>query len=267
MLSLGKKVRLERIKHGPSGKVLFVTVDHSITRGVFPGLVNMKEAMRKIVAGKPDAITMHKGIAEEFFYPYAGEVSLVLKASSFSPYQPTYDTWVAWVDEAVRLGADAISMGVLVGGEKQAEMLHHLGLISREASLAGMPLIAHIYPKGELIKEDEQLSVKALSYAVRAGAELGVDIIKTWYPGSPEAFAKVTDVAPGKVVAAGGPKTDTEREFLEMTRGVMDAGAIGVAYGRNIWDHSNPTLMIKAIKAVVHGNRSVDEALEILKSS
>jgi len=266
MLPLGKKIRLERMKHRPSGKFFFVTVDHSITRGVFPGLINMKDALRKIVAGRPDAITMHKGIAQDFFPPHAGQVSLVLKASSFSPYQPTYDTWVAWVDEAVRLGADAISMGVLVGGDRQAEMLHHLGLISREASLAGMPLIAHIYPKGEMIKQEDQYSVEALSYAVRAGAELGVDIIKTWYPGSPEAFAKVVEVAPGKVVAAGGPKTDTERQFFAMTRGVMDAGAIGVAYGRNIWGHPDPTLMVKALKAIIHGNKGVDEALEILQS-
>jgi len=267
MLPIGKRIRLERIKHRPSGKFFFVTVDHSITRGVFAGLINMKDTMKKIVAGRPDGITMHKGIAQEFFYPYAGQVSLILKASSFSPYQPTYDTWVAWVDEAVRLGADAISMGVLVGGDRQAEMLHDLGLMSREASLAGMPLIAHIYPKGEMIKAEDQYSVEALSYAVRAGAELGVDIIKTWYPGSPEAFAKVVEVAPGKVVAAGGPKTETERQFLEMTRGVMEAGAIGVAYGRNVWDHPKPTLMIKALKAIIHANKGVDEAMEILRSS
>jgi DhnA family fructose-bisphosphate aldolase class Ia len=145
-------------------------------------------------------------------------------------------------------------------------MLHHLGLIAREASLAGMPLIAHIYPKGEMIKPEDQYSVQALSYAVRAGAELGVDIIKTWYAGSPEAFAKVCECAPGKVVAAGGPKADTEREFLEMTRGVMDAGAIGVAFGRNIWEHKNPTLMIKALKVIIHANKGVQEALEILQA-
>jgi len=80
-------------------------------------------------------------------------------------------------------------------------------------------------------------------------------------------FPKVVEVAPGKVVAAGGPKTETERQFLEMTRGVMDAGAIGVAYGRNIWEHPNPTLMIRTLKAIIHGNKGVDEALEILKSS
>jgi len=267
MLPLGKKIRLERIRHRPSGKFFFVTVDHSIARGVFPGLVNMKETMKKIVAGRPDGITMHKGTAQDFFYPYAGQVSLILKASTFSPYQPTYDTWVAWVDEAVRLGADAISMGVLMGGNRQAEMLHDLGLMSREASLAGMPLIAHIYPKGEMIKAEDQYSVEALSYAVRAGAELGVDIIKTWYPGSPDAFAKVVEVAPGKVVAAGGPKTETEKQFLEMTRGIMDAGAMGVAYGRNVWDYRNPTSMIKALKAIIHANKGVDEAMEILRSS
>jgi len=267
MLSLGKKTRLERIKHRPSGRFFFVTVDHSITRGVFAGLTDMKDTMKKIVAGRPDGITMHKGIAQEFFYPYAGQVSLILKASSFSPYHPNYDAWVAWVDEAVQLGADAISMGVLVGGDRQEDMLHDLGLMSREASLAGMPLIAHIYPKGEMIKEKDRYSVEALSYAVRAGAELGVDIIKTWYPGSPEAFAKVVEVAPGKVVAAGGPKAETERQFLEMTRDVMKAGAIGVAYGRNVWDHTNPTSMIKALKAIIHSNKGVDEAMEILRSS
>jgi fructose-bisphosphate aldolase, class I len=267
MLSIGKKTRLERIKHRPSGRFFFVTVDHSITRGVFAGLTDMKDTMKKIVGGRPDGITMHKGIAQEFFYPYAGQVSLILKASSFSPYHPNYDAWVAWVDEAVQLGADAISMGVLVGGDRQEDMLHDLGLMSREASLAGMPLIAHIYPKGEMIKEKDRYSVEALSYAVRAGAELGVDIIKTWYPGSLEAFAKVVEVAPGKVVAAGGPKAETERQFLEMTRDVMKAGAIGVAYGRNVWDHPNPTSMIKALKAIIHSNKGVDEAMEILRSS
>ena len=98
-------------------------------------------------------------------------------------------------------------------------------------------------------------------------AELGVDIIKTWYAGYPEAFAKVVEVAPGKVVAAGGPKAETERQFLEMTRGVMDAGAIGVAYGRNVWDYRNPTLMIRALKAIIHANKGVDEAMEILRYS
>jgi fructose-bisphosphate aldolase/2-amino-3,7-dideoxy-D-threo-hept-6-ulosonate synthase len=75
----------------------------------------------------------------------------------------------------------------------------------------------------------------------------------------------VVDVAPGKVVAAGGPKMDSDEQLLQMTKGVVDAGALGVAYGRNIWDHKNPVGIIKALKAIIHENKSVQEALEILK--
>lgn len=265
MLSLGKKVRLKRILNSKSGKLFLVTIDHPITRGMFPGLVNMEDTLEKLVQGGPDALLMHKGIAERFFYPYAGEIALILKSSSFSPFHPTYDTWVAQADEAIRLGADAISMGVILGSETQAEMLRNLGALSRDASLSGLVLMAHMYPKGELIKDEERYSVESLTYCVRAGEELGVDVIKTWYPGDPETFRKVIEVAPGKVVAAGGPKTDTDEQLLQMTKGVMEAGALGVAFGRNVWGHQDPVSIIKALKLIIHENKSVKEALEILK--
>jgi class I fructose-bisphosphate aldolase len=265
MLSLGKKIRLKRILNSQSGKLFIVTIDHPITRGMFPGLVNMEDTLEKLVQGGPDALLMHKGIAERFFHPYAGEVSLILKTSSFSPFHPTYDTWVAQADEAVRLGADAISMGVILGGNRQDEMLRNLGALSRDAALSGLVLMAHMYPKGELIKDEERYSVQSLTYCVRAGEELGVDVIKTWYPGDTESFRKVVDVAPGKVVAAGGPKTETDEQLLQMTRGVMDAGALGVAYGRNIWDHQDPPRIIKALKVIIHENKGVKEALAVLR--
>ena len=89
-------------------------------------------------------------------------------------------------------------------------------------------------------------------------------VIKTWYTGDPKTFEQVTAVAPGKVVAAGGPKTDTDQQLLEMVKEVMDAGALGLAFGRNVWGHPNPVGIIRAIKAVIHENNSVKEAMEIL---
>jgi fructose-bisphosphate aldolase, class I len=264
MTSLGKQVRLNRILNPTSGKLFIVTVDHPITRGMFPELVNMEETLAKLFEGGPDAFLMHKGIAQRFFSPYAGKIPLIIKASSFSPYHPTYDTWVTQADEAVGLGADAISMGVILGSERQDEMLENLGALSREASQFGMVLMAHLYPAGELMKDDERYSVENLTYCVRAGEELGVDVIKTWYTGDPETFAQVTAVAPGKVVAAGGPKTETDEQLLEMVKGVMDAGALGFAFGRNVWGHSNPVGIIRAIKAIIHENKSVPEALNLL---
>ena len=265
MTSLGKKVRLTRILNSKSKKLIIITVDHPITRGVFPELVNMEETLEKIAQGGPDALLMHKGIAERFFPPHAGRIPLILKASSFSPFHPTYDAWVTHADEAVRLGADAISMGVILGSEKQAKMLKHLGMLSRDAAQSGLVLMAHMYPAGELIKDEERYSVEKLTYCVRAGEELGVDVIKTWYTGDPDTFAKVVEVAPGKVVAAGGPKTETDEQLFQMVKGVMDAGALGVAFGRNVWGHKNPVHIINALKAIIHENISVSEALKVLK--
>jgi class I fructose-bisphosphate aldolase/fructose-bisphosphate aldolase/2-amino-3,7-dideoxy-D-threo-hept-6-ulosonate synthase len=265
MQSLGKQVRLNRILHKQSKKLIIITIDHPITRGMFPELVNMEKTLEEIVEGGPDALLMHKGIAERFFLPHAGRIPLIIKATSFSPYHPTYDTWMTQADEAVRLGADAISMGVILGSERQPEMLKNLGALSRDAAQSGLVLMAHMYPKGELINDNERFSAENLSYCARAGEELGVDVIKTWYPGDTETFRQVCDVAPGKVVAAGGAKTETDEQLLEMTKGVMDSGALGLAFGRNVWGHSNTTGVIKALKAVVHDKMSVEEALGILE--
>jgi len=265
MTSLGKKVRLNRLLNRKSGKLFIVTVDHPITRGMFPALIRMEETMAKLFEGGPDAFLMHKGIADRFFAPYAGQIPLIIKASSFSPYHPTYDTWMTQADEAVRLGADAISMGVILGSERQAEMLENLGALSRDAADYGLVLMAHMYPAGEMIKNDERYSVEKLSYCARAGEEIGVDVIKTWYTGNPQTFAQVTAVAPGKVVAAGGPKTDTDEQLLEMVKGVMDAGALGLAFGRNVWGHDDPVRIIEAIKSIIHEGKGVADALAIMK--
>ena len=173
---LGKQVRLNRILNPESKRFVAITMDHPISRGVLPGLEDIKSTVEKVVAGEPNAIIMHKGIAEKVFAPYAGKVPFILKTTSFSPYHFEFDTPTADVEEAVRLGADAISVGVIVGSEQQAAQLTNLARVSKEAAAVGMPLLAHIYPRGSMVKDSK--GVEALSYAVRLGAELGVDYIK-----------------------------------------------------------------------------------------
>ena len=264
MDSLGKQIRFNRIINQESGKVFFVTMDHAINRGVMPGIANVRQTIGKLAAGGPDCLVMHKGLAREYFRPYAGKLALAIKVSAFSPYQPTYDTVVTDVEEAVSIGADAVSIGVIVGGRQQSEMLSELGRVSKAATLAGVPLIAHMYPAGELIDKDRQHDWQNIAYAARTGVELGVDIVKTWYTGDPESFRKVVEATHGRVVAAGGAKADSPRQVLELTRDVMSAGALGVAYGRNIFEYKDPANMIKALKLMIHGSGDVDEALRIL---
>ena len=187
-----------------------------------------------------------------------------MKSSSFSPYQPAYDAWLADVDEAVRLGADAVSMGCIVGGKDQPQQLEHLGKLTKDAASAGMPVVAHIYPKGEYISMEDRYKWENVAYAVRAGAELGVDIIKTHYTGDPDSFAKVVAACPAKVVIAGGEVGSEISDYFQMTRDAMDIGCAGVTFGRFVWEYKNTAELIKVLKFIIHEKGSVREASEML---
>lgn len=262
---LGKEIRMKRLLNRETGRLLAITVDHAMARGVLPGLEEIEKTIARVMVGRPDSLTMQKGIAERLFQPYAGDVSLILKATTFSPYHMNYDTPTADVEEAVRLGADAISVGILVGGERQPEMITHLARITRDAASLGMPVVSHIYPRGEFIKDEKDY--ENVRYAVRVAAELGVDLIKTSYPGNPDDFRKVVIASPARVVVAGGSPGKELRDYLQMTRDVIDAGGAGVTYGRFVWQHENPGLVVKALHALIHGGSSVDEALSILEGA
>jgi class I fructose-bisphosphate aldolase len=262
---LGKEVRLKRLL-GPSGRLLAITMDHPITRGNLPGLIDIRTTMKKVVDGGPDAITMQKGIAERVFPPYAGRVALIMKASAYSvQYHPTYDTPLADVEEAVRLGADAISVGCIVGGPDQAQQLTQLARIAKDAGSAGMPLIAHIYPKGAMV--EDQHDPKNVAYAVRCGAEIGVDIIKTLWTGSAESFRGVVEACPSMVALAGGEMGETLEDYLKMTREALDVGLGGVTYGRFVWQHPHPSAVIRSLRALIHQNASLAAALQVYEKA
>ncbi|MDF2792227.1 MAG: fructose-bisphosphate aldolase [Neobacillus sp.] len=263
MAFLGKEIRMNRLLNQQSGKLLAVAVDQALARGIFDELMPIQRKLDEIVAGGPDAITMHKGIADMCYRPHAGKTGFILKCSTFSPWQPNYDAWVTEVDEAVRLGADAVSMGCIVGGDDQPEQLRNLGVIAGQAAAHGLPMIAHIYPRGNQIPEAEKNDWKHVAYAVRAGAELGVDIVKTKYTGNPETFAKVVASTPGKVVVAGGDNGNNIEDYFQMVYDVIDAGGVGITFGRIVWNNPNPTAVVKAFKNIIHHKGTVKETLEL----
>jgi fructose-bisphosphate aldolase/2-amino-3,7-dideoxy-D-threo-hept-6-ulosonate synthase len=119
-----------------------------------------------------------------------------------------------------------------------------------------------MYPRGKAIANPNDVEV--VSHAARAGAELGADIIKTNYTGDIDSFRRVVDGCPVPVVIAGGPKTETDMEFLQMIDGAMQAGARGVAIGRNVFQHQDPVKMTMAIAAIVNKGKTAEEAIKIL---
>ena len=113
------------------------------------------------------------------------------------------------------------------------------------------------------LKDTERYDIKNVSYAVRVAQELGIDIIKTYWTGSADTFAKAVELgAPAKVVISGGPRCATLRACFEMTKSGMDAGAAGITYGRNIWQHPYPDAVVAGLQEIVHNGATVDQAME-----
>ena len=164
------------------------------------------------------------------------------------------------VKEAIRLGADGVSLHINIGGNEEPEMIEQLGKISEQCHEWGMPLLAMMYPRGENVKDPHDSEIVA--HTARIGAECGADIVKTVYTGDVDSFAKVVSSIPVPVVIAGGPKVTTDMEILEMTEDAMNAGAKGVTYGRNIFAHKTPHKMVEALADIIFKKQTAKEAVE-----
>lgn len=262
---IGKEIRLERIIDRNSGKTVIVPMDHGITMGPISGLIDMKATIDKMVNGGVNAIIVHKGIVRAGHRRAGKDVGLIIHLSGSTVMGPDPNAKVAVceVEEAIRLGADAVSIHINLGAETEGEMLKHLGRVSRDCQYWGMPLVAMMYTRGSKIKSE--YDVQYVKHAARVGAELGADLVKVNYTGSPETFREVTEGCPVPVVIAGGEKVETDEEILGMVEGALKGGAKGVSIGRNAFQHKFPEKIVTAIGMMVHKNSSVKEALKLLK--
>jgi predicted phospho-2-dehydro-3-deoxyheptonate aldolase len=190
---------------------------------------------------------------------------LILHLSGSTSLGPNPDNkvQVATVEDAIRLGADAVSVQVNIGAANEPEQLHSLGEIAETCAGWGMPLFAMMYPRGPKIKNS--LDPEMVAHAARVGAELGADIVKVPYTGDVDSFRKIVRGCLVPVVIAGGPKMKTERDVLQMTADAIKAGAIGISIGRNIFQHRNPTAMVRALVRIVHEGTSVEQAMRELE--
>jgi len=239
-------------------------MDHGVTVGPIIGLVDMQGIVDKLLLGGVDAVVLHRGIAKNVDTGNAGLI-VHLSGSTMHSADPHHKVQVCSVEDAVRIGADAVSVHINVGAKQEQEMLAKLGSVACECDDYGMPLLAMMYPRGSKIKN--QHDVGLVAHAARLGAELGADVIKTNYTGDAESFREVVRGCHVPVIIAGGPKVETAREVLKMVYDSLKAGGAGLSIGRNVFQHENPTKMVKALSALVHQGASVDEALKILGDS
>jgi len=265
---LGKAIRLNRLFSHPSGRYLAVAIDHGISYNDYEipkGIDRIDRTIKQIVAGRPNSITLQKGIANSCFMEYAGQVPLIMQTVAYTPPAPWKDYQIAFIEEAIALGADAVAMAIGVIGDYQGEEVAMLSRLIRDALPYGIPVIGHIYPKGNTAKPEDFYALKYVKYAAHIGAEIGLDIVKVPYTGTSESFADVVASCPVKVVAAGGSKTSSITEVLEMAHSIIEAGAVGITFGRNVWQHDNIVAVLAALKAIVYENKSVEESFNLYK--
>jgi fructose-bisphosphate aldolase/2-amino-3,7-dideoxy-D-threo-hept-6-ulosonate synthase len=259
MNTIGKSIRMERIFDRNTGNSIIIPMDHGVGAGPIEGLKNLQEAVNKVAEGGANAVLGHMGLAKHGHRGYGHDVGLIihLSASTFLSLDPNHKVLVTTVEEAIKVGADAVSVHINVGAEDECEMLQGLGYVAGKCDEWGIPLLAMMYPRGKKVRSE--YDVDAVKHTARVGAELGADIIKTNYTGSPETFKEVVDGCPVPVIIAGGPKVESEQELLQMIEGSLEAGGRGVAIGRNVFQAKDPTGLVQKIAKIVHEGVSAKE--------
>ncbi len=264
-LSPGKLARLRRLlyHHGPGGGTLLILpIDQGLEHGPVdffanPDSLDPRYQYELARDGKFSAIALHIGLAEKYFHEYAGEVPLILKLNgktSIPPDTQAFSSLTGTVEDAVRLGANAVGYTVYVGSPAQDRDFRQLVDVRRDADRFGLPLIVWAYPRGEFVaKRGGRESLYAVDYAARVALELGADIVKVNYPvasekdaespapyntlhlGPEEAFRKVVESAGRALVLVSGGEKISDPELLAKVRASMHAGATGIIFGRNMW--------------------------------
>lgn len=265
-MSIGKRVRLERFINRETGKTVLVPMDHGVSSGPMAGIVDLKDTIQSIAEGGANAIILHKGVVEAGHRGKGKDLGLIIhmSASTDLSLNKNDKVLVCTVEEAIKLGADGVSIHVNIGAEDEKQMLRDFGEVSKRCLEWQMPLLAMMYYRGPQVKNP--FDPKAIAHIARVAAELGADVVKVPYTGDPESFSKVVEGCPVPVVIAGGPKVDSDEALLRMVYdATVVAGCAGLSIGRNVFQHSNVSLITSVLAKIVHEKISVEEALRLLQ--
>ena len=280
------KERMEEIRNRimPDGKAMILAYDQGFEHGPrdfleYPAASSFEYILDVARRGGFTGVVVHAGLAEKYAAAIAdSRVPLILKLNGKSelyteedPYSPQLYS----VEEAISLGASAVGYTVYSGSKYEDEMHREFSRIVREAHRQGILAIGWMYPRGKSIfdrksasktlkmalEEQEQSNLaidettSIVAYGARIGLELGADMVKVKYTGSPESFRWVVQAAaPTKVVMSGGPLTKSDKEFLSRVEDVLAAGAAGIAVGRNVWQRRDPLIISHKIHQLIFGS-------------
>ena len=254
-MSWGLENRLARIIRPQDNRTVMLAVDHGYFQGPTTGLVDAAGAIAPLIE-YADTLMLTRGILRSCVDDNT-ETPIVLRVSggnSVLEDDLSNETLITSVEECIRLNAAGMAMSLFIGSDHQHQTIANLGKLVDEAERYGIPVLAVTAVGKEMVRD-----ARYLGLATRIAAEMGAHVVKTYLC---DGFEKVVAGCPVPIVVAGGKKLE-EREALELTFDSIRLGAAGVDMGRNIFQSDSPVGMIKAVRAVVHGNASVDDAYAV----
>lgn len=255
----GMQNRLARLTKS-DGRCYFLPIDHGYFQGPTRKLEKPAETIKPLIP-YADGLFVTRGVLRSCVDP-KNSPPIILRVSggtSIIGKDLSHEAITTSVEDALRLNVAAVGMSVFVGSDYEHDSLVNLGKLVDECESYGIPVMAVTAVGKELEKRD----ARYLGLCCRIAAELGAKVVKTYWC---ENFDRVVNGCPVPVVIAGGPKCETEREVFEFVYDGMQKGAIGLNLGRNVWQHDHPVAMVKALRAIVHENATVEEAEDIFQT-
>jgi DhnA family fructose-bisphosphate aldolase class Ia len=266
----GKRIRLGRLIDQATTSCRIVALDHGMTSPQFlEGLTDTAAKVREAVGGGANVLMLGRGIAGHCWQEFAGRASLalMLTASAAGRPQGAVITPISSVEEALRIGADAVVIYVALNGEDEREMISYLSAVGESCDSLGIPLIAEAeFPNAYASRDsvDAGYGTAYLRRNARLCAELGADIVKVNWSGDQQSFASIVSACGRPVVLAGGPVLP-DAELLVRMEQARDAGAIGYSVGRNVFEHVRSEAMTRALTSIFTEGVSSREALRTLQ--
>ena len=252
----------------PDRKTFILAIDHGLNFNVLPAMKNPGKIISECAAAGADAFLATPGLLGKFEPDFQGK-GVILRIDggvSMLSRQPRPLQTAVDPEEALASGADAVITMSFPGSQFESESLNAIARNIQKAHRWGLPVVAEALPRGFEGGEDSR-TPQNIIFACRQAAEMGADIIKTEYTGSVETMRDLVESVYVPVVILGGSKKVPEQQLLQEIRSALDAGASGIAMGRNIWGHVNPAGYTSVIAKLIHENIPVSDALQELKKA
>ena len=241
-----------------NGKTVIVAMDHGLGTNVVPSMNDPGSIISRLVKGGADAVLAGYGLARAFSEELK-PTGLILRVDGGNSSLSSFQTGnkILGPKDALKEGADGLACMGFPGAVNEIDTLRNISEAAAESHFWGLPLLAEMLPGG--FGSEPAKTVETIKIAARIGAELGADIIKTSFTGSVAEFRSVVDGCFKPVVVLGGAKVENLRELFEVIEKAMEAGARGVAIGRNVWKHQDPEAVTAALVEIVHEERGASE--------